>query len=55
MEVVALYPSIVRDMVKKVVLKAISETDIVWVNVENTNLTRYIAMATSRKEIEKMF
>ena len=35
MDVVALYPSIVRDMAMKAVEKAITETDIAWDNVDD--------------------
>ena len=54
MDVVALYPSIVRDMAKKAVLEAIARTDITWENVDTTNLTRYVAMTMSREKIERL-
>ena len=54
MDIVALYPSIMRDMAMKAVSEAIVESKIEWDNVEVTSLTRDIAMNFFRKEIERL-
>ena len=54
MDVVALYPLIMRGMAKEAVLEAISTTDIRWDNVDVTNLTRHVAMTSSREDIDRM-
>ena len=51
-DVVALYPSIKRDMAKKAIQKAIELSYTQWENVNTKELVRAVALTTSRKEIE---
>ena len=52
--VVALYPSIKRDMAKEAILKAIRKADIHWENVDITKLTRHVALTVERSEIRRL-
>ena len=53
MDVVALYPSIKRDMVAKAVQKAIALSDIEWKNINTTVLVRVVALVVDRKIIKR--
>ena len=54
MDVVALYPSILAEMAKDAITKAIERSDIKWKDVNTKQLSRYVAMTRDRKEIVKL-
>ena len=51
MDVVALYPSIMRDMAMEAIKSAINISEIVWENVDVKRLTRHVSIMCSRKEV----
>ena len=54
LDVVALYPSIMRGMAMEAISKAIERSDIRWEQVNTKWLSRYVAMTRDRKEINRL-
>ena len=54
MDVVALYPSILKNMAEEAVRKSIENSTIKWENVNTTQLVRHVATTYDRSEIEKL-
>ena len=46
MDVVALYPSISKDMASKSIQKVVKETDIKWENIDTKYFSRYLTILT---------
>ena len=53
MDVVALYPSIKKDIAAEAVTKAIKNANIEWANIDIHKLRRYVAITTPQKVIKK--
>ena len=54
MDIVALYPSIKKDMAVEAVTKAISTSSIEFKNIDTTTLVRHVALTQSKKVIKAL-
>ena len=52
--VVALNPSIKRDMAKEAVRKSINSTDIKWESVDILKLIRHVSLTVDRAQVERI-
>ena len=52
MDVTALYPSISKELVMRSIVKSVNKSFIQWEDVDNVQLSRYIALTSDSKTIK---